>query len=186
MEGQAKIVLQKRVRLSEQNLIDCADAKYFNHGCDGGDFNNAYSYVASSGIQDETSYHYVASQGRCRQKSSELYVDDYYTLAESEEALKYAVATIGPISVAIESTSELQHYSKGIFYDHTCTNKLNHGVLVVGYGEVNGEEYWLIKNSWGPSWGEQGYFRLARNRFNNCGVASYAGYPVVTEKKSED
>ncbi|XP_044758253.1 procathepsin L-like [Coccinella septempunctata] len=186
LEGQAQIALGKRLRLSEQNLVDCADESYGNYGCNGGDSNAAFLYVKSSGIQSEETYPYVATQGECRQKSAELYVDDFYFVGGTEEALKEAVASLGPVSVAIESTTELQHYTEGVFFDRTCTNRLNHGVLAVGYGAENGQDYWLIKNSWGSSWGEQGYFRMVRNMYNNCGIASYATVPVVSERKRSD
>ncbi|XP_045477255.1 procathepsin L-like [Harmonia axyridis] len=179
LEGQASIRLGRRVRLSEQNLLDCADADYGNHGCNGGDSYSGFIYVQNYGIQSGQTYPYVAAQGKCRQKTAELYVEDYFFLPNSEEQLKTAVATLGPIAVAIESTQVLQHYAGGIFFDRTCTGRLNHGVLAVGYGVEAGQEYWLIKNSWGSAWGEQGYFRLARNRYNNCGIADYASRATV-------
>ncbi|KAL3273384.1 hypothetical protein HHI36_014831 [Cryptolaemus montrouzieri] len=179
IEGQAKLSLGKLISLSEQNLIDCATEDYGNLGCNGGDTNAAFDYVRDNGIEEEYEYPYVAKQGKCLQKNAKLYVTRYYFVEKNEEALKEAVALNGPISVGIEATVNLQNYAGGVYFDDTCTYNINHGVLVVGYGIENERPYWLIKNSWGSSWGEQGYLKLARNQYNNCQVASMASFPLV-------
>lgn len=102
----------------------------------------------------------------------------------SEEKLQHALAFIGPISVSIDALHpSFQFYSGGIYYEKNCGKKnseLNHSVLAVGYGsDGRGKDYWIIKNSYGPEWGEKGYMRLARNRHNHCGVATEACYPIV-------
>ena len=104
-----------------------------------------------------------------------------------EKALEDAISTIGPVSVAIDVTEEhFMLYKDGIFIDKSCSNgqdSLNHGVLVVGYGsdmiKNKNMQYWVVKNSWGDSWGEKGFIRMARNMNNMCGVATAASYPVV-------
>lgn len=109
----------------------------------------------------------------------------FVDIAEGDEAgLEAAVATQGPVSVAIDASRQsFQFYSEGIYYDAKCENnveKLNHAVLVVGYGvEADGKEYWLVKNSYGPKWGIGGYIKMAKNQKNHCGIASYASYPLV-------
>ena len=92
-----------------------------------------------------------------------------------------AVGNIGPVSVGIDAGERsMQFYKKGIYSDPMCmTSRIDHGVLVVGYGTEKGKDYWIVKNSWGPVWGEQGYLRIARNKQNMCGIASMAIYPLI-------
>ncbi|RXG58371.1 Digestive cysteine proteinase 2 [Armadillidium vulgare] len=100
-------------------------------------------------------------------------------LVSTERELLAATATVGPISVCIDASSRsFHHYSKGVYYNPRCSSyELDHAVLVTGYGTYNGEEYWMVKNSWGTEWGENGYIMMARNRSNNCGIATNLSFP---------
>lgn len=171
------------VSLSEQQLLDCSTA-YGNQGCNGGLMVNSFAYVIhNGGIDTEYRYPYEAMVNNCRYQTSYVgaRVTGYVNVVAYERDLKQAVASIGPISIAIDASQpSFQFYTDGIYSEPYCSSVyLDHAVLAVGYGSDNGEDYWIVKNSWGDMWGESGYIRMARNSGNMCGVASMASYPLV-------
>nr|ABC88770.1 putative cathepsin L-like proteinase [Tenebrio molitor] len=182
IEGQLALQRGRLTSLSEQNLIDCSSS-YGNAGCDGGWMDSAFSYIPDYGIMSEFAYPYEAQGDYCRFDSSQFVttLSGYYDLPSGgENSLADAVGQAGPVAVAIDAPDELQFYSGGLFYDQTCNQSdLNHGVFVVGYGSDNGQDYWILKNSWGFGWGESGYWRQVRNYGNNCGIATAASYPAL-------
>ncbi|XP_056618290.1 cathepsin S-like [Triplophysa dalaica] len=183
LEGQLKKTTGKLMDLSPQNLVDCS-TKYGNKGCNGGFMSAAFQYVIDNGgIDPETSYPYEGVEKQCRYNPSQHVANcTRYNFVRQgdEDALKQTVAQVGPISVAIDATRpQFIMYRSGVYNDATCTKKVNHAVLVVGYGTLDGKDYWLVKNSWGTQFGDGGYIRIARNQNNMCGIASYACYPVM-------
>lgn len=184
VEGQHFRKTGRLIPLSPQNLLDCVDPNERNK-CGGGSLHRAFEYIKKNGIDTDKSYPYKAVGGSCKfkRRSVGATIQDYEDVAEgNENKLKEAIATIGPITVAVDSShSSFEFYSSGIYYEPKCSSKnLDHAVLAVGYGtDQNGQDYYIIKNSWGTDWGENGYMRLARNRHNHCGVATDAIYPVV-------
>ena len=184
LEGQHFLKKGTLVSLSEQNLVDCS-TKYGNHGCEGGLMDNAFRYIkANGGIDTEESYPYQAHDELCRFKEADVGATDsnYVDIPQGdEEALTQAIASVGPISVAIDASKTTFHYYKeGVYSDSLCSStKLDHGVLAVGYGTQDEQDYYIVKNSWGDTWGLQGYILMSRNNDNNCGIATQASYPIV-------
>lgn len=188
VEGINKIVTGDFISLSEQELVDC-DTSY-NEGCNGGLMDYAFEFIINNGgIDTEDDYPYTARDGYCdtyRKNAKVVTIDDYEDVPTyDEKALQKAVAN-QPIAVAIEGGGrDFQLYDSGIFTGK-CGTALDHGVAAVGYGTEDGLDYWIVRNSWGGDWGEQGYIRMQRNIASNtglCGIAIEPSYPV---KKSEN
>jgi len=194
VEGQNFLKTGELISLSEQQLIDCS-TDYGNTGCRGGWMDFAFEYIKhNGGINSEAEYPFqmkrsLAVNMTCRfnPDGTRVNVTGFVAIAPGkEDDLQDAIANVGPISVAISVSKNLRLYSSGILDDLNCTSsyfELDHGVLAVGYGTGTAAEnyspYWLIKNSYSTSWGEEGYFRLLRDGSNMCGIATAASYPTV-------
>jgi len=184
VEGANAIKTGKLVSLSEQQLVDCSSAEG-NQGCDGGLMDQAFQYIEKNKLETEGDYPYTAMDGSCtfaKAKGVVGVVSFKDVPANSPSALASAVAT-GPVSVAIEAdTSVFQSYSSGIISSTGCGTQLDHGVLVVGYGAEGSKQYWILKNSWGASWGEKGFFRILKTDKTGpgiCGLQMQASYPTM-------
>jgi len=185
LEGQWFAKEAELPSLSEQQIVDCS-RRYGNLGCNGGWYTSSWDYLKDAqGSESEDAYPYKGRQGYCRFDRSEVTAEVHgYVEVEknNENALKEAVATVGPVAVAISVSGRFPRYTGGVYYNPDCHNDLwhlNHAVLAVGYGSEEGQDYWLVKNSWGESWGLEGYVKMARNKDNNCGIACKAAYPQV-------
>ncbi|KAK9274680.1 hypothetical protein L1049_021931 [Liquidambar formosana] len=174
----------KGISLSEQQLVDCARA-FNNFGCSGGLPSQAFEYIKyNGGLDTEEAYPYTGKDGSCKFSSENVgvtVVDSVNITLGAEDELKHAVAMVRPVSVAFQVVSGFRFYNEGVYTSDTCGTTpmdVNHAVLAVGYGVENGVPYWLIKNSWGEEWGDNGYFKMELGK-NMCGVATCASYPVV-------
>jgi cathepsin L len=183
VEGAHFLSTNNLVSLSEQNLMDCS-VSYGNQGCNGGLMDNAFRYIiANKGIDTEASYPYItASHSSCLYSAanSAATISSYKDVTSGSETALATAVNSKPISVAIDAShNSFQLYVSGVYYEPACsTSSLDHGVLAVGYG-TSTADYWLVKNSWGTSWGIAGYIQMSRNRSNNCGIATMASYPIV-------
>jgi cathepsin L len=184
LEGQTFRKTSKLISLSEQNLVDCSQDQG-NQGCDGGLMDQAFTYIKEKGIELEKEYPYTAEDGTCKYKPSKKAAEDtgFVDITTGDEmALATAIATVGPISVAIDASQDsFQLYSGGVYDEPNCSStELDHGVLAVGYGtDPSAGDYYIVKNSWGADWGVSGYILMSRNKDNQCGIATASSYPTV-------
>ncbi|CAG9313013.1 unnamed protein product [Blepharisma stoltei] len=170
------------VSLSEQELMDCSTS-YGNKGCDGGLMTSAFKFVVQKGLTTESNYPYKAENGECNttlEKNVAAKISSYAIVAaKNSNALMAAVAT-KPVSVAVEADQAAWQSYVGGIVSSNCGTALDHGVLIVGYDNTNSPPYWIVKNSWGPSWGEQGYIRIAISKGDGvCGINMNPSYPIA-------
>lgn len=185
LEGAWAISKGQLIDLAEQELVDCATGvSYGSHGCSGGQMEGAFKYIIEHGQCALSSYPYTAKDGSCQKCSAVAHITSCSNVKPNDQiSLKAAVAQ-QPVAVAISADTKLfQSYSSGVITSPSCYTSLDHGVLIVGYGTENGQDYWLIKNSWSDTWGTEGYVKIARSSSTNdpgvCGVAMDTSFPTV-------
>ena len=170
------------------NFIDCC---MFCFGCSGGDESTAYEYIVE--YQDgrwmkQEDYPYTGVDGSCKFDTVRAVCKVYSyirpTTTQDEDELAASCETDGVVSIAIDASHwSFQLYDSGIYDEPSCSPTfLDHAVGLVGFGAEDGTKYWIVRNSWGPDWGEQGYIRMVRGKNNQCGVASDTVIPQVTQK----
>jgi C1A family cysteine protease len=162
--------------------VDCA--KNGNYGCNGGEMTNALTYVQKNGIATESDYPYKAYDQKCKTSIPTTWKNGSWAQVPAHDSaqLMAAVSKV-PVAIAIEA-DEIMDYESGIFDDINCGNNLDHGVLMVGYygNPKHVNEYWLVKNSWGIGWGENGYIRFWKidgDKTNVCGILIESEYAIV-------
>ncbi len=191
VEGAWALHTGNLIDLSEQELVDCAGLKYGSMGCNGGQMDGAFKFIMDNGQCSLSSYPYTSgvtkTGGTCEQKTCQpvAHISSCSDVKPNDQlSLKAAVAQ-QPVSIAISADTRLfQSYSGGVITSETCYTSLDHGVLIVGYGTENGQDYWTVKNSWGTSWGtEGGYVKIARSDSTNdpgiCGIAMQPSFPSI-------
>lgn len=193
LEGAYFIKNGELLSFSEQELVDCDNFKNGgkDHGCNGGLMDNAFQWIEKNkGLCLESDYKYVSGETKksgtctsCEPVEGSAVIDYYDVPVNSDEEMMYALSK-QPISVAIQADQkDFQLYKSGVFTGE-CGTKLDHGVLLVGYGSEQDGDYYLLKNSWGTSWGDNGYIKLGKgDSFNSgkgqCGVLMQGSYPEV-------
>jgi C1A family cysteine protease len=183
IEGSFQINTGKLTSFSEENLVQCDNRAHGgqDQGCNGGLMDNAFEWIEKNGLCTEESYPYTSgtgTTGTCKKTCTPAVTVTGFTdvTKGDEDALADAVGK-QPVSIAVDAQgSQWQLYKSGIFNHPTCGKQLDHGVLLVGYGTQTGTDYWKIKNSWGTTWGQEGYM-LMKKGSNMCGLANSASYP---------
>lgn len=192
LEAHYRIYKKTKVLLSEQQLVDCAQA-FDNHGCNGGLPSHAFEYIKySGGIESEDGYPYKAETQDCKFDRSKIVAKVPHgavnITALNEAELADAIAFKGPVSVAFQVVDGFKDYRSGVYESKVCKNgpmDVNHAVLAVGYGTSNGIPYYIVKNSWSTTWGQDGYFLIRRNS-NMCGIANCNSYPNLGHSDSQE
>jgi C1A family cysteine protease len=182
-EGAVEIKTGRLTSLSEQQLVDCSTAQG-NQGCNGGLMDYGFEYIISNGgLCSEAEYPYQGVDGTCDKSCSIVSkIKSYKDVSQNDQTALQAAVAMQPVSVAIEADQMgFQFYSKGVF-SGACGTNLDHGVLAVGYGTQDGKDFWKVKNSWGASWGLNGYILLVRSSSSGagqCGIAMQPSYPIA-------
>lgn len=187
VEGITKIAKGELISLSEQQLVDCS--RDYNKGCGGGIMSKAFEYIINNqGITTEDNYPYQGSQQTCSsntQSSDYLAatISGYETIPSNDEESLLKAVSQQPVSTVIDGSGDAFKYYSGGVFDGECGTEMSHAVAIVGYGiSEEGTKYWLVKNSWGESWGENGYMRIKRDvdaPEGMCGLARLAFYPLA-------
>lgn len=187
MESAWAIHHNRHFNLSEQQLVDCA-GNFDNHGCSGGLPSHAFEYIHySGGLEEEGDYEYTAKDGDAclyDEFKAKATVKEVFNITETDEdQLTLALAFFNPVSIAFQVVSDFRFYKEGVYKSDDCKNgaqDVNHAVLAVGYGTCDecGTPFYIVKNSWGASWGDGGFFKIERGT-NMCGVARCASFPIV-------
>ncbi|KAI5447798.1 hypothetical protein KIW84_015303 [Lathyrus oleraceus] len=169
------LVTGRLVDLSEQEMLDCEPSG----DCKFGYMSKVFDWILlNKGVASEKDYAYTGVKGVCKasqipnSKSSTF--DTYDHVEQSENGLLCSVA-YQPLSVCLYAPPDFDHYSHGIYDGSNCpenSDETNHCLLIVGYGSVDGQDYWILKNSWGTNWGMEGYMYLKRNSGKKYGVCA--------------
>ncbi|TYI37731.1 hypothetical protein ES332_A03G234000v1 [Gossypium tomentosum] len=200
LEGANFLATGKLVSLSEQQLVDCdhecdpEEAGSCDSGCNGGLMNSAFEYtLKAGGLMREEDYPYTGTdRGTCKFDKSKIVakVANFSVVSLDEDQIAANLVKNGPLAVAINAVF-MQTYIGGVSCPYICSKRLDHGVLLVGYGSagyapirLKDKPYWIIKNSWGETWGENGYYKICRGR-NVCGVDSLVSTVAAVNTNSE-
>jgi cathepsin F len=199
LEGAHFLATGDLVSLSEQQLVDCdhecdpEERDSCDSGCNGGLMNNAFEYILKSGgVEREQDYPYTGKDhGTCKFDKNKIAakVTNFSVVSVDEEQIAANLVNHGPLAVGINA-AWMQTYIGGVSCPYICAKNLDHGVLLVGYGSagyspirLKDKPYWIVKNSWGESWGEHGYYKICKFH-NRCGVDSMVSTVVAVHSNT--
>merc|ERR1711934_388363 len=193
IEGALVIQGKPLRKLSAQQIVDCStpSSGFMNHGCKGGTMVKSYKYIIKNGLMPWTDYGYRTElnsrpecklmYARCKFKKAKVVqsIDGYVNIRKGSEKDMLNAAGMRPVSAAIDAHHRpFKLYRSGVFSLDACTTHLTHGLLIVGYGEADSRKYWKVKNSWGSTWGQEGYGLVLRDA-NMCAIGNWANYPII-------
>jgi len=171
LESQTLIKNNKGQTFSEQQLVDCD--KVSDQGCNGGLMQTAFDYIQQKGLESDSKYPYKAKDQACKYDASSVVAKVKNVQCYEDQTatqVKQYLNSVGPLAIAVDAT-DFQSYDSGIL---SCSAYgLDHGVLLVGYGNENGQDFWIVKNSWGKNWGESGFIRVSANKGEDCMIGAY-------------
>ena len=182
-EGIVKLKTGKLISLSEQELVDC-DVHGTDQGCEGGLMDDAFKFIISNGgLTAESNYPYTAEDGKCKSRSSSAdTIKSYEDVPANDEGALMAAIAKQPVSVAVDGGDMTFQFYKGGVMTGSCGTDLDHGIAAIGYGAPSdGTKYWLLKNSWGTTWGGNGFVRMEKDISDKkgiCGLAMEPSYPT--------
>lgn len=189
IEGAWALAKGQLINFSEQELVDCATGvSYGSHGCNGGQMDGAFKFVIENGQCTDTAYPYTSgvtkTGGTCQKCTATAHITSCSDVKPNDQVSLKGAVSKQPVAIALSAdTKVFQFYKSGVLTSTDCYTQLNHGVLASGYGEENGLKYWLVKNSWGTSWGDNGYIKILRSDSTNdpgiCGIAMMPSFPTV-------
>jgi hypothetical protein len=177
VEGCVFVGSSKLISVSEQQLVDCSGSEG-NQGCNGGLMDYAFQWIIKNGgIASESAYPYTARDGQCKRTAPNVAkISGFKDVPQGNEDELMAALQLSTVSVAVEADkSVFQFYHDGVLDNAACGTQLDHGITLTGSGALSGKNYWKVKNSWGASWGKNGYILLVRGK-NQCGIALAASY----------
>jgi C1A family cysteine protease len=184
VESVVAIKTQKLLDLAEQQLVDCG-IETGNHGCSGGWMDYAFKYIQNRGIMATKDYPYTARDGKCQYDATKVAarITGFTDVPASNCAQLLTAIAKNPTSVAVAANA-MMSYKSGVFDNPNCGTGLNHGITAEGYGKdaASGKDFYLVRNSWGTSWGEAGYIRMSRSVQTStgiCGICMVASYPTA-------
>jgi len=173
-----------QVIMSEQELVDCTKSLFGNHGCSGGWYYNSYKWLKNNETMLESDYPYTATETKCAYDASKGVTGvSSYTQVKKDKTSIMAAVMQQPVNVAVSAGNDLwRNYSTGIVgADDGCPTRVDHAVVAVGYGTENGTDYYIVRNSWSSSWGDEGFIKIEAidGKEGVCGINGYVYYPTI-------